>query len=188
MRVCNCDLLQPDLTSALLVDWIWRPFRARRWGCRFQGLKPLAESWSPFGAKAMRDASPTDPTTRKYWDRALNTYQCLESVPPKSRPVGYGLFGAGVRADSMIEVTKFPIRRPKTWTLSVGLAAPDHTVPYGTVLWRDAFPGTSCLATIMLSLRDKGHFDCRGLTLGNPTVGRRTSSSSFVLVRLSGWQ
>jgi hypothetical protein len=28
------------------------------------------------------------------------------------------------------------------------LAAPDHTVPCGTVLSRDAFPGTSCQATI----------------------------------------
>ena len=37
----------------------------------------------------------------------------------------------------------------------VGLAAPDHTVPYGTVLLRDALPSTSCLATIMLSLWDK---------------------------------
>ena len=37
----------------------------------------------------------------------------------------------------------------------MGLAAPDHTVPYGTALSRDAFPGTSCLATIILSLRDK---------------------------------
>jgi hypothetical protein len=33
--------------------------------------------------------------------------------------------------------------------------APDHTVPYGTVLSGDAFPGTSCLAKISLSLRDK---------------------------------
>jgi hypothetical protein len=37
---------------------------------------------------------------------------------------------------------------------ALGLAAPDHTVPYGTVLSRDTFPGTSCLATIVLSLRD----------------------------------
>jgi hypothetical protein len=35
-----------------------------------------------------------------------------------------------------------------------GLAALDHTVPYGTALSRDAFPGTSCLATIAPSLRD----------------------------------
>ena len=36
----------------------------------------------------------------------------------------------------------------------MGLAAPDHTVPYGTVPSTDAFPGTSCQATIVLSLRD----------------------------------
>jgi hypothetical protein len=35
-----------------------------------------------------------------------------------------------------------------------GLAAPDHTVPYGTVPSTDAFRGTSCQATIVLSLRD----------------------------------
>jgi hypothetical protein len=28
--------------------------------------------------------------------------------------------------------------------IPLGLAAPDHTVPYGTDLSRDAFPGTSC--------------------------------------------
>jgi hypothetical protein len=32
---------------------------------------------------------------------------------------------------------------------------PDHTVPYGTVLSVGAFPGTSCQATIMLSLWDE---------------------------------
>ena len=98
---------------------------------------------------------------RSAWDNATS----------KSRPVGYGVIGAGVRADSMIGVgvTKFQIRRLKILTLSVGLAAPDHTVPYGTALWRDAFPGTSCLATIMLSLRDKGHF-------AHPAGPRHTSS------------
>jgi hypothetical protein len=40
-------------------------------------------------------------------------------------------------------------------TKPLGLAAPDHTVPSGTVLSRDAFPGTSCQATIVLSLRDE---------------------------------
>jgi hypothetical protein len=35
-----------------------------------------------------------------------------------------------------------------------GLAAADHTVPYGTVRSVDDFPGTSCQATIMLSLWD----------------------------------
>jgi len=78
-----------------------------------------------------------------------------DNATPKRRPVGYGVIGAGVRADWMIGATKFQIRRLKTLTLSVGIAAPDHTVPYGTVLRRVAFPGTPCLATIMLSLRDK---------------------------------
>jgi hypothetical protein len=31
---------------------------------------------------------------------------------------------------------------------------PDHAVPCETVLSRDAFPGTSCQATIGVSLRD----------------------------------
>jgi hypothetical protein len=33
----------------------------------------------------------------------------------------------------------------------------DHTVPYGTALWGGVIPGTSCQATISLSLRDKRH-------------------------------
>jgi hypothetical protein len=41
---------------------------------------------------------------------------------------------------------------------AVGSAALDHIVPYGTVLSRGAFPGTLCLATIILSLRDKKPF------------------------------
>ena len=57
-----------------------------------------------------------------------------------------------------------PVRHLVT-LLPVGSAAPDHTVPYGTVLSRDAFPGTSCLATISLSLRDKSHSPTKGLAL-----------------------
>jgi hypothetical protein len=55
-----------------------------------------------------------------------------------------------------------------------GIATPDHTVPYGTVLSVDAFPGTSCqarheqaiarrMATIMLSLRDEIHLRAEAL-------------------------
>jgi len=33
--------------------------------------------------------------------------------PQKNRPVGYGAIRAGVRANSMIEVTKFRIRKLK---------------------------------------------------------------------------
>jgi hypothetical protein len=36
-----------------------------------------------------------------------------------------------------------------------GIARLDQTVPFGTVLSVDAFPGTSCQATIMLSLWDE---------------------------------
>ena len=57
---------------------------------------------------------------------------------PKSRPVGYCMIRAGMRTDSTW--------RPFPREIPLGLAAPDHTVPYGTVLSRDTFPGTSCLA------------------------------------------
>ena len=36
------------------------------------------------------------------------------------------------------------------WRIPPGLAGRDHTVPYGTVLSRDAFPGTSCQASAPL--------------------------------------
>jgi hypothetical protein len=63
-----------------------------------------------------------------------------------------------------------------------GIATPDHTVPYGTVLSLDAFPGTSCqarreqaiarrMATIMLSLRDEIHSTRRGFD----SIGARLS-------------
>ena len=38
----------------LLGQSMWRPFRARRRGGRFLGLKPQAESYSPFGAPEPR--------------------------------------------------------------------------------------------------------------------------------------
>jgi hypothetical protein len=64
-----------------------------------------------------------------------------KAPPRKDRPVGYGVSAS---------------RRPDPWRreLPLGLTTPDHTVPYGTVLWRGAFPGTSCQATIAPSLRD----------------------------------
>jgi hypothetical protein len=49
----------------------------------------------------------------------------------------------------------------------------NHTVPYGTALWVGAVPGTSCLATISLSLRAKRprashQVSAYGVSLGNP--------------------
>src|ERR1700724_3137123 len=43
-------------------------------------------------------------------------------------------------------VFSFPQKTRRTFRreIPLGLAAPDHTVPYGTFLSRDAFPGTSC--------------------------------------------
>jgi hypothetical protein len=52
-------------------------------------------------------------------------------------------------------------------------AAPDHTVPYGTVLSMDAFPGTSCLATIRMSLRDKGHSPIEGPRINLALIGEQ---------------
>ncbi len=42
-------------------------------------------------------------------DRSL-ARSAWDNATAKSRPVGYGVIRAGVRADSMIEVTKFQIR------------------------------------------------------------------------------
>ena len=36
-----------------------------------------------------------------------------------------------------------------------GRTCTNHTVPYGTALWATLSPGTSCQATIMLSLWDE---------------------------------
>jgi hypothetical protein len=46
----SAQLPGATIGSALLVDSMWRPFRARRAGVRFPGLKPWAESCCPFGA------------------------------------------------------------------------------------------------------------------------------------------
>jgi hypothetical protein len=50
-RCRDRDVLPLDSTATFLVRSICRPFRARRVGWRFPGLKPWAESSSPVGAK-----------------------------------------------------------------------------------------------------------------------------------------
>jgi hypothetical protein len=99
-------------------------------------------------------------------DRSL-ARSAWKSVTQKSRPVGYGLIRAGVRTDFDLECRNFECevyslpyetrRTSSTRNTSgmSGIATPDHTVPYGTVLLVGAFPGTSCQATIMLSLWTK---------------------------------
>jgi hypothetical protein len=85
-------------------------------------------------------------------DGAIVALHEVPGAPPQEcRPVGYGLILAGVRTDSMIIGHEPRLKKhgahfdPK---IPLGLATPDHTVPYGTDLSRDAFPGTSCQATI----------------------------------------
>src|SRR5271166_4459647 len=51
-------------------------------------------------------------------DRSL-ARSAWDSATPKSRPVGYGVIRAGVRTDSMIGVTKFRMRKLKTFMLYV---------------------------------------------------------------------
>src|ERR1700730_4477318 len=53
------------------------------------------------------------------------------------------------------------------------------TIPYptGTVLSKDAVPGTSCLATIMLSLRDKSHSPIEGPRIKLALMGLKPQAS-----------
>ena len=67
--------------------------------------------------------------------------------PQKSRPVGYGMIRAGVRTDLKIRRGNF---EKYLWDQL------RQIIPYPTGrFFRRRFPGTSCLATISLSLRDK---------------------------------
>jgi hypothetical protein len=63
------------------------------------------------------------------------------------RPVGHGMIG------------RSQFQRYVSWKCEpcrIGAhTCTNHPVPYGTALWVGAVPGTSCLATIMLSLWDK---------------------------------
>jgi hypothetical protein len=67
----------------------------------------------------------------------------------------------------------------------MGLAVPDHTVPYGTVLSRTLSRGTSCQATIDVSLRDRlADGSQRHLARSNfvtPFVGAKTSQTALNL-------
>jgi hypothetical protein len=87
-----------------------------------------------------------NPQSRR--DGAIVAWHEVPGTVPsqENRPVGHGMIRAGMHIDL------------DDWSWSeefLGLAAHDQTVPYGTVLVRGAVsPGTSCQATIGLSLRD----------------------------------
>ena len=72
--------------------------------------------------------------------------------PQKSRPVGYGVIPAGVR----------PFR--------ISCARSYRTLRDGSST--DAFPGTSCQATIVLSLRDRFQTFATGFSLTSLAIAR----------------
>ena len=68
---------------------------------------------------------------------------------------------------SQLQETVHPIEQQLEQHRTLGLAAPDHTVPCGTVLSRDVVPGTSCHAP-------KGLEDsAQGFNPGNRRAERR---------------
>ena len=112
--------------------------------CGPKGLDDSALGFNPISANLIKAS-----TGRMYFvpegqHDSSQARSAWNSANPKSRPLGYGMLRASKRTDSTW--------RPFPREIPLGLAAPDHTVPYGTVLSRDTFPGTSCLATIMLSV------------------------------------
>jgi hypothetical protein len=92
-----------------------------------------------------------------------------KAPPQEGRPVGYGMICAGVHRfkDWREEISNAVSlsRKEMIPKCIVGSIAPNHTVPYRTVLSRDAVPGTSCLVTVSLSLRDKSRSPIEGIAL-----------------------
>jgi hypothetical protein len=77
-------------------------------------------------------------------DAIVAWHEVPGKAPPPKRPSRRGTGGSGrFRKQSRYD-------EKYLW----GSAAPDHTVPYGTVLSRGNIPGTSCQATIVPSLLD----------------------------------
>src|SRR5271166_5313144 len=79
-------------------------------------------------------------------DRSL-ARSAWDSATPKSRPVGYGVIRAGVRTDSMIGVTKFRIRKLKTfmlyvfWPTRLAIAKAVQLIKAGSSAWiHQTFP------------------------------------------------
>src|SRR6185312_15530326 len=94
-----------------------------------------------------------------------------ESVPRKSRPVGYGLIVRSysqryfsskwapcfLRLNTLLETFVSDDVRARDFVTPIRIGAhtcANQTVPYGTALLGWRVPGTSCQATIAPSLRD----------------------------------
>src|ERR1700722_13098878 len=100
-----------------------------------------------------------------------------ERVPPKNRPVGYGMIGRSESqkyfsskcapcflrkanpllerfvSDDVLAAARCNGLFPEPARIGAHTCT-DRTVPYGTALLGGAVPGTSCQATITSSLRD----------------------------------
>src|SRR5271165_3640907 len=78
---------------------------------------------------------------------AKPTFVPTPIATPKSRPVGYGVIRAGVRTDSMIGVTKFRMRKLKTfmlydfWPTRLAIAKAVQLIKAGSSAWiHQTFP------------------------------------------------
>jgi hypothetical protein len=119
-----------------------------------EGLNNLAQAFNLISANLVKAS-----TGRMYFvpegqhDRS-QARSAWESVPQMYRPVGHGMIG------------RSQFQRYFSWKCAPCLigahTCTNHTVPYGTALWVGAVPGTSCLAAITLSLRDKSHSPIEG--------------------------
>src|SRR6202161_3096140 len=90
-------------------------------------------------------AMPSVPEGRSDRSQARSAWDSAPSKEPSRR----------VRSDSRRYAHRFDDRSEPSLKNTAHLStqntsgrgsAPDHTVPYGTVLWGGAAPGTSCLA------------------------------------------
>ena len=83
--------------------------------------------------------------TRRQRDDAKHIRSAWESVPPKNRPVGYGMIGRS-SSHRQRECFQFLYLKFRHANHRIGAhTCTNHTVPYGTALWGGVVPGTSCL-------------------------------------------
>jgi hypothetical protein len=94
--------------------------------CPEKGLHDSTRGFNPISANLIKASTGFVPEGQHDRSQARSAWN---SANPKSRPVGYGMIRVGVRTDSTW--LTFPRDIP------LELAAPDHTVPYGTVHLRD---------------------------------------------------
>ncbi len=93
---------------------------------------------------------------------AKNVFLVREGQPDRSLARSAPAVRAAVRGDGPLPIFLLfspPKLRHSNTSITESKCAPlqNQTVTYGTVPWGGDLPGTSCQATIALSLRDKSH-------------------------------